>query len=584
MMFLLFLLLAGAVPASSGNAVSIPETVPSVTVVANHLEIWSSDPDPEKSTISVTLDCTLNGPGSFSEQEGPHQLELSALPDNWTIPIHPENLYFPPPLASRADFGRQPQRANQREMRTWYLRLHTKRCSVPKTATTFRLKGNLVFHIAPRTYMLPPIDLTKKGKGYTADIPIPSPALSEDAIALDGYQQTATFTSDPPAISSNFINLSMNYNPSTFQLIDLLILDESHQPASVSLTSSSNNQEKGDAFRLSKQFRAESPKWNQWKVAFSYLIPEETRRISVPVDLEITLSSNKPAPPRQQSAFIVKGSPHTADRIHLLSRSREDIKEDILFHLFQINQSTNSSQGAFSGVSEFTSLGLNIKRRSGTPFLADSFQKGTLYLEGANPEQRIKLESSISRPFAFPNPGIPFFLETPQRLPCAASEGWRLSGTLDLGIADRMYLVEIPLDSPWGKKIVLPLKHIPPGMLPEGATLSMMALDRNPEKFNGSSSRTTRRIVIYSPLPAAHFGKITLFMPDNSHPYEIEPNAAVPFQEGTPAIYDLVLGPKDKEVTASLMLYINPRAVKVPVNLRFGLGGIITEKKEREVP
>lgn len=580
MILLVFLLLlTGTGHSFSGNGASASGTGPSIAVFVNRLEIHSRPQNPEKYLISITLSCILNGPGSFSQQEGPHKFSLSDPGSSWTIPIISENLYFPPPLACRADFGAEPQKANQREIRTWMVRLYTE-CPVPKTAASLRLKGNLVFHIAPRTYILPPVALTSKGKGYTTDVPIPSPPLSEDSIALNRYQQTAIFTSENPAKSSSFITLSMNYNPSIFQLIDLLILDEHNQPASVFPVRSFNNQKKGDEFLMSKQFQASSPKWNQWKVAFSYLIQEETRRTSVPVNLEISLSSNGNPPVPQENGLIIHRSSHTASETSHLPRSRENVKDNILFHLFHIDQRPYPPGGTSGSVPGFTSLGFNIESRNRMPFLTDSSHKGVFSLEGDNPGERISLESHISRRFGSPKGHIPLFLETRGMLPPSASGIWRLSGTLDLGIADHMYSVEIPLNSPWGEKIDLPLKHIPAGMLPEDATLAVMAQD--PKKCSAAAPFTKRRLVVYSTLPPGHFGQMTVIMPDNSRLDSKEPNAAVPLRKGIPVVYDLVLDAEDEGAAATLTLYINPRSVQVPVDLRFGLGGIITEKKEKE--
>ena len=121
-----------------------------------------------------------------------------------------------------------------------------------------------------------------------------------------------------------------------------------------------------------------------------------------------------------------------------------------------------------------------------------------------------------------------------------------------------------------GSTVTLPLQDIPGIKLPDDAKTTLTVTDMKSE-----SSRSSLLLHVRSTLPSACFGSLTLIDANNREYSPAEPVVHDTHPQGVTRIYEPYWEPGDRNITAELIIYINPRTVRVPLNLKFGAGGMV---------
>lgn len=229
---------------------------------------------------------------------------------------------------------------------------------------------------------------------------------------------------------------------------------------------------------------------------------------------------------------------------------------------------------------------LHTPRQEHGPLIISAPQNDTLYLTGDNPEKQITIRacnpfSSVTRFDTAPPKGdMRLYLETREPLPAAAN-GWKLSGSLNLTVADQIIPITIILPDKEGESVPLPLDSVIPDLLPKGASASLVAqkLALYPSGYYSDMT-----LHINSNLPEAWFGPSFIIDGNNKGVSAEEPDTDEAKPEGTACIYKHNPMAKKQQFTFTFFLYVNKRTISVPVNLHFGMGGVIVPQSPSPQP
>lgn len=562
LLLFLFLPLLPSLGKESGNR---PKDAPVIEVTAGSLYIPCKDR--ENHRISLSLDCFLKDKGTFTEQEGPHHLTLSDPQGTWNVPLEVETEIYTKndPLAWKVqNIFRLPTNSTK-DFRLWTIHANSLPFYLLPSTTKFRIRGTLVFYIAPRMHTLPPFDLLQDGKGYTLDIPLPDAKEEEEGIAISGMQDTATFTSSSPAEDTI---LTLKYNSARFQFAHFLLQDQQGHPAKASparcfpVFSDLQTHE----FSISRQYYSKQD-WNLFRVQLLYVNPAEAQRVTVPVDMEVSLAA-QPSDFRrepEQPAFPVPS---------IAPDAQQRPTKKIHFHIKSIGQDRRRISGGFFTSVPSTTIDLFADLKDHAPVPLSLSLEGPLLLKGDGAASSISFSSHFSTDFTFSKKGEEapeLSLHIPGLLP-PTSSCWTLSGSIKATMASHVCRISMPFPLTKGNTVTLPAEDIPSGVLPENEKIRLTISD---VKQNSPDIDGSLLVYVRSSLPPESFGALTLIDSKNSRYNPIFPDKTASLPQGVTAVYKVSFPPADRQITAELVLYINPHTVTIPLHLKFGAGGII---------
>lgn len=320
-----------------------PPEQPEIKVRPDYFYIYISENHAEegKRNITLFLHSSLKGNGTFTEQEGPHQLTLSDPEGAWSVPLDTEmKTDQHEPLAAKLTQMPLPPFNPEKGIKNWSVRLTSSPFHLPPSTTKFRIKGHLVFYIAKQIHTLPSFNLLREGKGWTQDIPLPSSEQGKGDLAFSGMPDTAAFTSSTP--SSDCTTITLRYNPSRFQFAQFLLVDKKGKAAEATPARFSfdfNNQGHQEYIFNRKYYSKQD--WNLLQVKLFYIDPEEMRRGAVPVDMEIDLARKSPLVRHSRQEFTVLPAPSPVPFVHDPRLPEEKVRFGL--HYFHQNQDPSSS-------------------------------------------------------------------------------------------------------------------------------------------------------------------------------------------------------------------------------------------------
>lgn len=544
-----------------------PGASPSVEIAPVY--IYISRKEGQNHKISLTLDCFLDGAGTFTGKEGPHQLSLSDPEGTWSIPLQSEAIFFSkddPFIWKQNNTGTLPLKP-EKEIRNWRSCFFSSSFPLPPSTTRLRLKGKLFYDIAPRLHALPPFDLLLDGKGRTLDIPVPVMEKDDGAVAVSGMQDSATFTSSTP---SDHVVLTLAYNAGCLPFTSFLLLDRQERPAQVSPMQCSlpAGNTGTREYTISQQFQS-SEDWSKLQVQLLYLGPEEAQSVAVPVDMEISLAAPSSGVRRSHEPSPAPPAPgktlHPPPGMPPLDLKVKSIKQ---------NKKNPSRKGGIQYGACSTTIELHPATDNDGPILSSLSPEGSLNLKGDVSASVLPPSTCLSTDLTFSEKGPqpPFIsLCIPELLP-PASSCWTLSGTMKATMASHAFQIEVPLPLKKGETVNVPLNAIPSGLLGKNEKITLTVADVISKK---PGRETTLLVHLRSTLPPENFGALTLL---DERKLRYSPSFRDKVKrppQGVTATYEALWYPHDRQITAELVLYIHPHTVLMPLHLKFGAGGAV---------
>ena len=495
-----------------------PSEQPEIKVRPDYFYISENHAKQGKRDITLFLHPFLKGSGTFTEQEGPHQLTLSDPEGTWSVPLDTEmKTDQHEPLAAKLTQMPFPPFNPEKGIKNWSVRLTSSPFHLPPSTTKFRIKGHLVFYIAKQIHTLPSFNLLREGKGWTQDIPLPSSEQGEGDLAFSGTPDTATFTSSTP--SSDCSSMTLKYNPSRFQFAQFLLIDKKGKPAEAQPARFSfdfNNQEHQE-YVFKRQYYSKQD-WNLLQVKLSYVKPEETQRIVVPVDMEMDLARKGPAVRHSHQGLTVLPDPPPAPFVHEPHLPEEKVHFEL--HYFHQCQNRGSNGPTLINDGPSTRIDFRPETPENGPVAISISPENPLTLKGNETLPPVSVAASShmhSSPWKKEDPVPILNLNIPDLLP-ETSSCWTLSGTANMIMASSACRISFPLPTVRGSTVTLPLQDIPGVKLPENAKATLTVADMQSESSHGSLLLHVR-----STLPSASFGSLTLIDADNRHYSPAEP-------------------------------------------------------------
>ena len=559
-----------ALPCPAQQTKDKPSEQPEIKVRPDYFYISENHAKQGKRNITLFLHSSLKGSGTFTEQEGPHQLTLSDPEGAWSVPLDTEmKTDQHEPLAAKLTQMPLPPFNPEKGIKNWSVRLTSSPFHLPPSTTKFRIKGHLVFYIAKQIHTLPSFNLLREGKGWTQDISLPSSEQGEGDLAFSGTPDTVAFTSSTP--SSDCTTMTLRYNPSRFQFAQFLLVDKKGKPAEAQPARFSfdfNNQEHQE-YVFKRQYYSKQD-LNLLQVKLSYVKPEETQPIVVPVDMEMDLARKGPAVRHSHQGPTVLPDPPPAPFVH----ERHLPEEKVHFELHYFHQCQNPVSNGPTLINDGPSTRIDFRPETpeNGPVAISISPENPLTLKGNETLPPVSVAASShmhTSPWKKEDPVPILSLNIPDLLP-ETSSCWTLSGTANMIMASRSCRISCPLPTVRGSTVTLPLQDIPGVKLPENAKATLTVADMQSESSHGSLLLHVR-----STLPSASFGSLTLIDADNRHYSPAEPVVHDHPPQGVTRTYQPYWEPADRKITAELIIYINPRTVRVPLNLKFGAGGIV---------
>ena len=567
---LLLPLLLCTLPCPARQTKGNPSEQPEIKVRTDYFYISENNAKEEKRDITLFLHFFLKGNGTFTEQEGPHQLTLSDPEGSWSVPLDTGmKTDQHEPLAAKLSQMRLPSLNPGKGIKNWCVRLTSPPFHLPPSTTKFRIRGHLVFYLARQIHTLPPFNLLQEGKGRTQDIPLPSPEQREGDLAFSDTPNTATFTSSTP--SSGCADMTLKYDPSRFQFAQFLLVDKKGKAAEATPArfSFNFNNQGHQEYIFNRQYYSKQD-WNLLQVKLFYINPEEMRRVAVPVDMEIDLARKGPPVRHSRQEFTILPAPSPVPFVHDPRLPEEKVRFGL--HYFHQNQGPGSSGHSLVYDGPFTRIDFQPETPENGPVAISISPENPLTVRGNETSPPVFAAASSHMSFSPWEKEIPIpilSLNIPDLLP-ETSSCWTLSGTANMIMASRACRISFPLPTVMGSTVTLPLQDIPGIKLPDDAKTTLTVTDMKSE-----SSRSSLLLHVRSTLPSACFGSLTLIDANNREYSPAEPVVHDTHPQGVTRIYEPYWEPGDRNITAELIIYINPRTVRVPLNLKFGAGGMV---------